>query len=141
MKINIIVVDDNQMDRYVARRVLSKFDEFESLEESCSGNDFLETYFSDEKDSHKGGQPICVLMDINMPGLSGFETIIEMDKRIAEGRGPICVVVMMLTSSSNPEDKETADNLQSVKGHSPKPLDAVGVKGIIHTYKTCLENH
>lgn len=139
MKLHITIVDDNQMDRYVAKRVLSKFDEIETIEESISGNEFLRTYFSGAKGSYKGGVPICVLMDINMPGLSGFETIVEMEKLIAEKRGPVCVVVMMLTSSSNPEDKKMADGLLSVKGYSAKPLDSAGVREIIRTYEIYCE--
>lgn len=141
MTIHIVVVDDNKMDRYVAKRVLSKFDEIGVVEEAISGNSFIETYFSEEKGSQIGREPICVLMDINMPGLSGFETIIEMEARIADGRGPQCVVVMMLTSSSNPEDKKTSESLRSVKGYSPKPLDRAGVKEIIRTYGLCCEVH
>lgn len=138
MKISVVIVDDNQMDRYVASRVLSKFDEIESVDEAISGNAFLDTYYTGEKGSHKGGPPICVLMDINMPGLSGFETILEMEQRRAERRGPPCVVVMMLTSSSNPDDKETAGALKSVKGYSAKPLDKPGVEEIIRKYYACV---
>lgn len=141
MTIHIVIVDDNKMDRYVAKRVLTKFSEIGNIEEAVSGNSFLETYFSGEKGGQMGMPPICVLMDINMPGLSGFETIVEMEARITDGRGPPCVVVMMLTSSSNPEDKKTAECLQSVKGYSPKPLDSDGVKEIIRTYGLCYDIH
>ncbi len=131
---HMVIVDDNKMDRYVARRVLSKFDDVETVEEAISGNAFLETYYSAPEGSYESGETICVLMDINMPGLNGFETITEMELRVSQRRGPDCVVVMMLTSSSNPEDKEIASGFKSVKGYSPKPLDVVGVQEIIRTY-------
>ena len=131
----VVIVDDSEMDRYIARRVLMKSSEVASIEEAVSGDAFLEMYFSGGKGSHTGDPRLCVLMDINMPGRNGFETIEEMEVRIRDGRGPECVVVMMLTSSLASSDRKAADALQSVKGQLAKPLGSDGVQEILHTFR------
>lgn len=140
MKIPVVIVDDNEVDRYVVKRVLSKFDEFDELKEAKSGVEFLKKFFNGEPGSHVGDPPLCILMDINMPGLSGFETIEEMDKRSGEGRGPSGIVVMMITSSANPSDQLRADGLGSVLGYTTKPLVKEGAAEIITIYKAHLKD-
>ena len=140
MKIPVVIVDDNEVDRYVVKRILSKFDEFSKLVECTSGVKFLEQFYNGAEGSHTDDQPLCILMDINMPGLSGFETISEMEKLGGEGRGPSGIVVMMITSSANPNDKVQADELQSVLGYTTKPLVKDGAKEIISIYKAHLKD-
>lgn len=71
---------------------------------------------------------LLVLMDINMPGLDGFETIEEAQRRSARGSGPQRIIYLMYTSSENSKDKQRAGELDFVKGYLAKPLnkDAVG---------------
>jgi len=139
MKIPVVLVDDNEVDRYVVRRVLSKFDEFDELKESKSGVEFLKEFFNGDEGAHLEDQPLCILMDINMPGLSGFETIAEMEKLAVKGHGPGGVVLMMITSSANPNDHIKADELDSVLGYTTKPLDRDGAKKIIAIYHNFLK--
>jgi len=57
------------------------------MEEAVSGGAFLETYSSDPPGSVHDGPPLYVLMDVNMPGLNGFETIEEAEVRVQQKRG------------------------------------------------------
>jgi len=139
MKIPVVLVDDNEVDRYVVRRILSKFEEFGELKESKSGVEFLKDYFNGDEGAHLEDQPLCILMDINMPGLSGFETIEKMEKMAVKGHGPGGVVLMMITSSANPNDRIKADELDSVLGYTTKPLDREGAKKIIAIYHNFLK--
>jgi len=140
MKIPVVLVDDNEVDRYVVRRVLSKFEEFDELKESKSGVEFLKEFFNGDEGAHLDDQPLCILMDINMPGLSGFETIAQMEKLAVKGHGPGGIVVMMITSSANPSDRTQAEALDSVQGYSTKPLDKEGAKKIITIYNDFLQD-
>lgn len=139
MKIPVVLVDDNEVDRYVVKRVLSKFEEFDELKESTSGVKFLKEFFNGDEGAHLEDQPLCILMDINMPGLSGFETIEEMEKLAMKGHGPGGIVVMMITSSANPNDRTRAEELGSVLGYTTKPLDKEGAKQIISIYNGFLQ--
>lgn len=124
MKIPVIVVDDQEADRYIVKRRLAKHDDFEELQEFTSGDVFLERVFNGGEFDHKPGTPLLVLMDINMPGRNGFQTVEEIEQRINDGKGPTSIAVMMFTSSSNTGDHEKAKQLNIVKGYINKPLNS-----------------
>lgn len=136
MTIPVVVVDDEVADRYLVKRRLTKIDEFGELIEISSGDKFLEQFFNGMPLSHIDNAPLLVLMDINMPGRDGFQTIEEVQRRIAEGRGPISIIVMMFTSSSDVRDQERADELDIIKGYISKPLDSDGISHILDIYKS-----
>lgn len=123
MAIPVVVVDDNETDRYLVKRRLGKDPEFGEVTEMESGDQFLERYFNGQEADPVGDNPLVVLMDVNMPGRNGFETIEEMQQRIAEGRGPKSMVVMMFTSSNNPNDRALVQSYNLIKGYILKPIN------------------
>lgn len=133
-KIPVVIVDDQDADRYIAKRRLAKTGDFDPVFESTTGPDFLETFFNGHKGSGIEHSPLVVLMDINMPQMSGFETIEEVMRRMESGRGPDSVDFMMFTSSENPSDLARADGLDAVKGYIVKPLDEAGIEKIRALY-------
>lgn len=129
-KVPVVIVDDSDADRYIVKRRLSKAGGFGEVMEATDGIVFLEEFFNGGPQLETEDLPLLVLMDVNMPGLSGFETIEELQRRVALGKGPTSLVVMMFTSSNNPDDMAQAENLASVKGYINKPLDESGIEKI-----------
>ena len=134
VKIPVVVVDDDKTDRYIARRVLSRHEEFDEVMEAPTGQVFLEEYFNGSGSVDLDGRTLLVLMDINMPRMNGFETIEELERRMDEGRGPERVAVLMFTSSNSPEDRARAEALRSVKGYVVKPLDGEAAQTMVNAY-------
>ncbi|MEO0421142.1 MAG: response regulator [Pseudomonadota bacterium] len=133
MKITTVVVDDDEVDRYVVKRKLGRRDEFGKVLEARSGQQFI-----DQVDQGLlAGEPEnpLVLMDINMPGLNGFETVSALQARVEDGTLPSTLVVMMFTSSSNPSDRARAESLPIVAGYVVKPLDDTDVAEILRLYE------
>jgi len=135
-KIPVVVVDDEKFDRLVVRRRLAEAADFGEVIEATSGDDFLDMFFSERSQSRVGDARLLVLMDINLPGKSGFETVAEMEQRAEEGRGPQSVVVMMFTSSDNPANRERASALKSIRGYIIKPMDSDNVATILQMYRS-----
>jgi len=133
MEIPVVVVDDEEVDRYLVKRRLQKNQNFGDLIELSGGEKLLQKYFSEDPVG-ADVEPLLVLMDINMPGMDGFETIEEIQRRMSEGKGPDSIVVMMITSSGNLKDQERAEKLSVVKGFISKPLDEQGVQYILDLY-------
>lgn len=136
LKIPVVVVDDQEVDRYLVKRHLKRDGNFGELVEMTTGEVLLQRFFSEP--TTETDEPLLLLVDINMPGLDGFETIEEMQRRMDEGMGPKNVVVMMITSSGNLKDRNRADQLGVVKGFISKPLDQKGVQQILDQYNICL---
>lgn len=132
--IPVAIVDDEDADRYIARRKLTKAGEFDPVYEASNGSEFLEAFFNGKKTDFGQGQPLVVLMDINMPVMNGFQTIEEIQRRMEAGRGPDCVDIIMFSSSTDPDDRARAEGLKSVKGYLVKPLDDAGIAKIRALY-------
>lgn len=135
MTIPVIVIDDEQVDRYTVKRRLARHGGFDEVLEARSGDAFLVDYCDRIPPDDFGGAPLLILIDINMPGRNGFETVAELERRQNEGRAPSSVVVMMFTSSGNPRDRERANALALVNGYIEKPIDAAGVEKVLEIYR------
>lgn len=136
LKIPVIVVDDSDADRYIARRVLDRADGFEQLPAAETGDAFLQRLYTPPLPVPTSEPPLLVLMDINMPGRNGFETVEALQDQMRKGNGPDSIVVMMCSSSAHPRDKARASSLNAVQGYLTKPLDEEGLAKIRALYKT-----
>ena len=122
-KIYVVIVDDDATDRYIARRILSRDERFHDVQEFDTGDTFLESFEDGINAQSIADQTFLILMDINMPGRNGFETVEELQKRMPGHLASQSMVVMMFTSSNNPDDRARAEALAAVKGYILKPLD------------------
>ena len=62
-----------------------------------------------------------ILLDINMPGMDGFQFLqaYQQLQRAHQARA----VVVMLTSSPDPRDREQAESFDCVRGYVVKPIN------------------
>lgn len=126
-KIPVVIVDDDEIDRYVVKRLLQKHADFAELMEAQAGDEFLHSFFNGNTGDPIDNLPLVVLMDINMPRMNGFETVREIQARRKNGKGPRSVVVMMVTSSNSANDRKETEGLETIQGYIVKPLDDAGI--------------
>ncbi|HSC36483.1 MAG TPA: response regulator transcription factor, partial [Chitinophagaceae bacterium] len=71
MKIPIGIVDDKSQNRLSLAERINYSDDIEVVMTAANGNDFLDQMKSLAQDQY----PAVVLMDIEMPGMDGIETV------------------------------------------------------------------
>ncbi len=114
--LEVLIVDDDDMTVFL-HQVYVKENEFHLEPKSFyNGKDALEyfdTYFNTKKH-------YCVLLDINMPILNGWEFMdMIIQKRMSQN-----VSVIILTSSINTADREKSKDYDIVIDYIEKPLSA-----------------
>lgn len=134
MQIPVVVVDDEEIDRMIARKRIARSGWSDVLTPVCeaeNGDRFLDMLL--EPGAVPEGRKL-VLMDINMPGRNGFETIEEIDRQISKGTLGKDWVVMMFSSSENAADVARAKSLDLVQGYIVKPFDEDDIEAIARVF-------
>lgn len=90
--IRVMLVDDHDLIRYGLRRLLEDQSGIEVVDEASSGEEALEKV--------RTVKPDVVLMDINMPGIGGFEATSRLNKT-----GASCKVIVLTVHSEGPLPK------------------------------------
>lgn len=112
--LNILVVDDNATNRMIVRRFLERKGHKVSV--ARSGYEAV-AMASTPWD--------LVLMDINMPGMDGFEATIAMTQRSSTA-----LIVFALTAQDSDQTIDKAIE-SGMKGVIPKPLNCTSFSSIV----------
>ncbi len=125
-----MLVDDNPDDNFFHERVIKKGNAAEIVITKTTGMEALE-YLKLEKSS-KDPDPDLIFLDINMPGMNGWEFLEEYNKldEVFKSR----VIVIMLTTSENPDDKMKAKTMKIASDFKTKPLTQEMLDEIIDKY-------
>ena len=114
----VLLVDDDESTNFLHRRIIEKTGLAERVVIKETGLQALEYLRSMENGVHP--QPELILLDINMPVMNGWEFLKEYRQMDAEQQGKI--VVVMLTTSINPDDQAKANALGMISDFKNKPL-------------------
>jgi len=112
----VMLIDDEQIDQMMYTRILKRSGMTRDIIGFVYARDAL-SYLSDPTSPKVD----LILLDINMPAMDGFEFLVAADQVLNSEDG--IPVVMMLTTSLSPEDKERAARFQAVKTYANKPLE------------------
>lgn len=115
----ILLVDDSESDLYLHRLVI---DEAEVARTTTSAYDGREAMDYLTKPNAQGvvPHPELIFLDINMPRMDGWEFLAAYES--AALPGPRASVVVMLTTSNDPEDAERVRRYDSARTITQKPL-------------------
>ena len=126
----IMLVDDNKNDNFFHEREIKKTHLETYVIPKESGAEALE-YLNSMIESGNT-KPTLIFLDINMPGMDGWGFLDEyskLDKDIQSG-----IIVVMLTTSDNPETKVRAMSWSSVSDYITKPLTKEIMEDLVDKY-------
>jgi len=114
----ILLVDDDEATNFINKMIIKRVDCSEHVQVEDDGQkalDFLTTKLNDEYP-----RPNLIFLDINMPVVDGWEFLDRYKHLNADQKGE--VIIIMLTTSLNPDDQTRAELLTEISGFKRKQL-------------------
>lgn len=123
----ILLIDDNEADNFIHELIINESNCTEKVISVQGGQEGLDLLKNNCANNLQ--QPDLIFLDINMPGMSGWEFLEEYAKL---GESQKCkLVLVMLTTSLNPDDENRASKINAIKGYINKPLSRESLKEVL----------
>lgn len=116
---SVLVVDDTDIDRLLAEKIVKKYDFADEVVLMESAEEMLD-YLHQLPDAEPDELLKLILLDINMPEIDGWEFLKQFDLLNKEIKDQFRIFVV--SSSKNMEDKERALSNEYVLDYVEKPL-------------------
>ena len=110
-----LLIDDTAIDQKLYRRILERSEIVEDVTSFSYADEALEFLIS-----NRSAEVDVIFLDINMPRMNGFEFLEAAVEKLGETFTH--VVIVMLTTSLNPADRERAEQFSVVRDFINKPL-------------------
>ena len=130
----ILLVDDDETTNFIHARLIKKADLNVHLQVTNGGREALEylTHSGKFAETSPQPQPGIIFLDLNMPGMNGWNFLEEYRKLPKDE--PQKQIVVILTTSMNPDDQQHAKHIPEVAGFIHKPLLPENLNDIINRY-------
>jgi CheY-like chemotaxis protein len=122
----VLLIDDDSINNFINARLIRKCNISEDVLVMGNGKEAI--VFLKECLEMDQACPELILLDINMPVMDGFEFLAAFKNLNFINKSD--VVIVMLTTSSNPKDIERL-NESNISGFLNKPLTEAMVRGLM----------
>lgn len=114
----VLLIDDDEATNFLNEMTIEEADCAQNVVAVQGGQEALAYLQAKQGDIYP--QPDLIFLDINMPAMNGWEFLDEYRKLDKAMRGRI--IVVMLTTSINPDDEEKSKTYEEVEDYLSKPL-------------------
>ena len=128
----ILFIDDDEPTNFLNRLLVQELGCAHHVEVVTSGVEALEYLTATgpfKNNSKVNPRPDLIFLDINMPGMDGWEFLQYYEKLPPNQKANI--VMVMLTTSLNPDDEKAAQSNIEISGFENKPLEPDVIKKIL----------
>ncbi|AMC10468.1 hypothetical protein Lupro_04015 [Lutibacter profundi] len=117
----ILLIDDEEPVNYLHKLIIEQTGYVKNIVTMQNAKQALNLINSKEEEK------LCrlIFLDINMPGMNGWEFLDKYNELDIKHREE--VVIVMLTTSLDPDDREKAKNIKEIREFRSKPL----TKGVL----------
>ena len=132
---SVLLIDDDVATNFINKMIIKKAEITDHIEIVLNGQEALDYLTNSGKYEKSDGifpKPMLILLDINMPVMDGWEFADAFSK--LEENQKENIVIIMLTSSLNPDDKERASKLSAISGFQNKSLTMERFTTILNKY-------
>lgn len=135
-KINcVLLIDDDEPTNFLSQMVIEKANCAEEIQVANSGEhaiNYLTSQGTFSNESNNYPRPDLIFLDVNMPAMNGWEFLQKYNELEKEHKGNI--VIIMLTTSLNPDDRLKSEDIPHVSGFENKPLTSEKLDAILKKY-------
>jgi CheY-like chemotaxis protein len=132
---SVLLVDDDMATNFISKMLIKKIGITDHIETVLNGQqalDYLTNSGKYEKSASTFPQPMLILLDINMPVMDGWEFAEAFSKLEENQKGK--TIIVMLSSSLNPDDQKKAADLAVISGFQNKALSMEKLLSIMNTF-------
>lgn len=126
---NILLIDDNLAENRYNQIILQRMKIIDTIDIVESAEDALKIL-----ENADTSVSTLIVLDINMPRMNGWEFLEEYEKLSTEKKEKNIIII--LTTSMNPEDREKANQITSVSEFHSKPLTPEILINILERYSS-----
>ena len=127
----ILLVDDDEPTNFLNKMILEDVNCAQTIEVAESGQSAL-SYLENASETGDPVVPDLIFLDINMPAMNGWEFLEQYSSLDKQRKAN--VVIVMLTTSLNPDDRAKASKMPDVSGFETKPLTPEKLQAILKKY-------
>ena len=136
----ILLIDDDEPTNFLNKMTLEQAGCTRHIRVAQSGQEALDYLrgcgpgngLPEEGGPERSPRPDLIFLDINMPAMDGWEFLEKYKTLPAEQKADI--VLIMLTTSLNPDDEVKTRTIPEVAGFENKPLSQHRLKALLEKY-------
>jgi CheY-like chemotaxis protein len=124
---SILLVDDDPDDNYFHQIIIDKMNIVNNIDIVVNGIEAI-AYLKDKNRI----PPDIIFLDLNMPKMNGWEFLDQYKNLSISQKAKVLIVI--LTTSANPDDIKRAKEIKDVTGFETKPLSQELLIELLHQH-------
>ena len=116
----ILLIDDADATNFINRKIIERVGIDEHIEIKLNGKEAIDYIIKSDDSENDSPLPSLILLDINMPIMDGWGFLQNYHELETFKKDQI--ILLMLSTSLNPDDKRRAEAIPEISDYVYKPL-------------------